>query len=261
MSRVVCWFSCGATSAIAAKLAVQEYAGQDIHLVYIDTGSEHPDNMRFLRDIEKWVGLPVEIIRSKEYKDTWDVFERTRWLVGVGGARCTTELKKIPRREYQRLDDIQVYGFDADEKGRAERFRANNLEVDLRTPLIERGLTKSDCLAMLIRAGIELPAMYRLGFTNANCIGCVKGQAGYWNRIRKAFPEVFDRMAKMERTIGAAINKKYVDGKRVRVFLDELPIDAGRNDEPMAECSLLCVDAEQEIASPSSTRKGEPHDR
>lgn len=254
-TRVVVWFSCGATSAVAAKLAIRQWGDTlPIHIVYCDPGSEHPDNHRFLRDVERWLGREVEILRSTEYRDTWDVFEKTRYLAGVAGARCTTELKKKLRQQYERLgEDIQVFGFDASERKRAERFRHNNPEVDLRTPLIDRGLSKPDCLALLERAGIELPAMYRLGFTNANCIGCVKGQMGYWNKVRKVFPETFARMARLEREIGAALCKSYAgDGKRKRVFLDELDPDAGRPDEVLPECSLLCVDVESEMIEDES---------
>ncbi len=37
--------------------------------------------------------------------------------------------------------------------------------------------------------------MYDLGYPNNNCIGCVKGGMGYWNKIRKDFPEVFQKRA------------------------------------------------------------------
>ncbi len=260
MSRLVCWFSCGATSAVAARLALIENARIEInrpesHVVYIDTGSEHPDNRRFLRDVEGWLKHPIEIIKSKEYADIWDVFRRTRWLVGPDGARCTTELKKLPRREYQRPDDIQVFGFDTSETKRIGQFRGENPDVDLRVPLMDRGLSKSDCLAILTRDGIVIPATYRLGFKNANCLGCVKGGMGYWNKIRREFPDVFDRMAKMEREIDAAIchrelprKKGQKRGDRVNVFLDELDPLAGRDDESVGECSIMCLTAEREIA-------------
>lgn len=248
MNRLVCWFSCGATSAVATRLALLDADGADTHVVYCDTGSEHPDNLRFLKDVERWIAHPIEVIKSAEYADIWDVFKRTRWLVGVAGARCTTELKKLPRLAYQRPGDVQVFGFDSDEVARVARFRKENPDVDLRTPLIDRGLTKSDCLSMLERDGIEIPAMYRLGFSNANCVGCVKGGAGYWNKIRRTFPDVFARMAAMERELDAAILKREgPDGERVRVFLDELDPSAGRDDEVLGECSLLCYTAEQEI--------------
>lgn len=254
--RLVCWFSCGATSAVATRLALSDpqFAGLEPHVVYCDTGSEHPDNQRFLRDVERWIGMPVEVVRSEEYRDIWDVFQRTRWLVGVQGARCTTELKKIPRMQYQRVDDVVVFGYDSSESHRVASFRRANPEIDLRCPLIDRGLSKADCLAMLTRAGIELPAMYRLGFSNANCIGCVKGQSGYWNKVRRVFPAVFARMAKVEREIGAAINKRYEGTTRIPVYLDELDPDAGRDDEVVGECSLFCAAAESEI-TPDAGRK------
>lgn len=248
-NRVVVWFSCGATSAIAAKLALAKWGDElPVHVVYCDPGSEHPDNQRFLKDVESWLGVKVEVLRSAKYRDTWDVFKKRRYLNGVKGALCTVELKKKLRQDYERLgEDIQVFGFDAAEEKRAARFRQNNPEVDLRTPLIERGLSKPDCLALLERAGIELPAMYRLGFTNANCIGCPKGGMGYWNKIRREFPETFERMAKIERELNAAICKTYKGGERQRVFLDELDPEAGRPDEVLPECSLLCVDVEAEM--------------
>lgn len=62
-------------------------------------------------------------------------------------------------------------------------------------------------MGMLWKAGIEIPAMYKMGYNNNNCIGCVKGGMGYWNKIRKDFPEVFNRMAVIEREVGATCLK------------------------------------------------------
>jgi PP-loop superfamily ATP-utilizing enzyme len=247
--RVVIWFSCGVTSAVAAKLAISKYGKNRCEIVYTDTSSEHEDNRRFLKDCEKWFGKSVTTLKSEKYSNIWDVFEKTRYLVGPRGARCTTELKKVLRHDFQRVDDIQVFGFDAGEDKRAERFRINNPEVTLETPLIDKGLTKSACLALLRKVGIKEPAIYSLGYKNANCIGCVKGQAGYWNKIRVDFPEVFKRMAIVERKLNVAINKSYAgDGKRKRVFLDELPEDMGRySSEPSIECGLLCEETAEEI--------------
>jgi len=45
--RVIVWFSCGAASAVAARLAVQKYELRS-QIVYCDTlDSEDPDNARF----------------------------------------------------------------------------------------------------------------------------------------------------------------------------------------------------------------------
>jgi len=243
MPRLVCWWSAGIASSVASAVALTEAGDYEERIVaYCDTSSsEHSDNARFLAECEGWYGQPILKLRSSEYRDTWEVFEKTRWLVGVAGARCTTELKKLVRREFERPDDVHVFGFTADEPQRAERFRANNPEIDARFPLIEAGLKHADCAALLQKAGIEIPMMYRLGYRNNNCIGCVKGGAGYWNKIRRDFPDVFARMAGVERSLNAAILKKHQGGKRLRVFLDELDPKSGRYEaEEAVECGLAC---------------------
>lgn len=232
--KVLSWFSNGAASAVATKLALGEYG--DVTIYTTDPGSEHPDNARFAEECATWFGREVNRITGGRYVDTWDVWESTGYLVGPTGARCTVELKKRARWKVERDYDAQVFGYTAEEAHRADRFRAGNPDVRLITPLIDRGLTKADCLAMIERAGIELPAMYRLGFNNNNCIGCVKGGMGYWNHIRVVFPDTFARMAALERKIGHAILHDD-DGL---VWLDELDPTRGELSEPMPDCSLLC---------------------
>lgn len=243
--RVLVWFSCGAASAVAAKYALDKYPHAEV--LYCDTlAYEHPDNLRFLRDVEKWLGCTVKLLSNPKYRDIYDVFEKTGWLVGVGGARCTTELKKNVRKAYQRVGDLQVFGLTADEAKRIDRFEDQNPDVECEWLLQDLGITKDDCYRQLMAAGIDLPAMYKLGYNNNNCIGCVKGQMGYWNKIREDFPEAFQKMAAMERKLNVAICKSYAgDGQRKRVFLDELDPDAGRYAPlPDIECGVLCVNEE-----------------
>ena len=239
VTRTVIWFSCGAASAVAGRLMLDKAQGGTV-IAYCDTGSEHPDNERFLADCERWYGQRILKLKSQNYTDTWDVFEKTRYLAGVRGARCTVELKKRVRFGFEQPGDIQVFGFTAEETHRANRCREQNHDVILSTPLIDQGLKKADCFDRLRAAGIELPAMYKLGYRNNNCIGCVKGQAGYWNKIRRDFPEVFAKMSRVEREIGAAICKTEVGGVRKRIFLDELDPEAGKYEEQNISCGLLC---------------------
>lgn len=238
MTRTVVWFSAGAASAVAAKLVLAE--GPAI-LAYTDPGSEHPDNERFIKDCEEWFGQEVLRLQSPKYRDTWQVWSERRFLVSPQGALCTTELKKKVRQTFERPDDIQVFGYTREEQHRADRFREQNPGVTLRTPLIEKGLNKAECLRLVQQAGIELPAMYRLGYRNNNCIGCVKGGMGYWNKIRKDFPEVFARMAALEQEIGATVLR---DGMGA-VPLSELnPTRGNHDDEPDIQCSLFCAVSE-----------------
>lgn len=220
MKNIV-WFSCGAASAVASKLAIQERL-PDLHIVCCDTRpSEHPDNYRFSEQVEKWLGVPITYIKSEKYKTINDVFEQTRFMSGVNGARCTTELKKKMRWEYAAPDDINIWGFTKGEEGRIYKFLKNNPDTLSYFILAKYGYTKSDCLNMIREAGIELPAMYRLGYDNNNCPGCVKASSPwYWDMVRRTHPEVFRLRCEQSRKIGVRL----VEIKHhERIFLDELP--------------------------------------
>lgn len=95
MARTVCWFSAGAASAVATRLVLRQQP--DAVISYCETGAEHPDNERFIADCVRWFNRPVERLRSERYESTWDVWERRRYLAGIDGALCTTELKVMPR--------------------------------------------------------------------------------------------------------------------------------------------------------------------
>ena len=47
--KTIAWFSCGATSAIACKYAIKMYP--NVEIIYIETGSSHCDNLRFIREM------------------------------------------------------------------------------------------------------------------------------------------------------------------------------------------------------------------
>lgn len=241
--RLVVWFSCGAASAVTVKLCLAKYADNyDIVIARCVVANEHPDNDRFANDCQRWFSREIINMQSEDYADCWEVWESRRFLSSPFGAPCTTELKKKVRFAFEQSwwPDVQAYGYTVDEINRVKRFCQCNPDVDLIAPLIDDRLSKADCLAMIDRANIEIPMMYRLGFNNNNCIGCVKGGAGYWNLIRKTFPDVFARMARLERKLGHALIRR--DGKPI--FLDELDPTVGRHNEPEIECSLFCFGAE-----------------
>lgn len=246
--RVVCWFSCGDASAVASMLAIRKFSDtHEIVVARICIDSEHPDNDRFAADCSRWFGRPIQDLRSAEFSDTWDVWAKRRYIAGIAGAPCTTELKKVVRKDFQRPDDIHVFGYTVEEARRTARFRETNFELAVETPLIDAGLGKSDCHALVRAAGIELPMMYRLGFDNNNCIGCPKGGSGYWNMIRRHFPDQFQRMCVLSRELGARLVK---DKAGTRIFLDELDPSAGRQkDEVRIDCSPNCNDILLNFAS------------
>ena len=234
----VCWFSAGVSSFIAGYLekdTIDEF-------IYCHIDDQHPDTLRFVDDCEKAISRKVLILQSR-YKSVGNVIKVKRFINSAHGAACTEILKKRVRKEweYGKKNLTYVWGYDLSEKNRAdniiEAFPQHNHEF----PLIKHGLYKEDCHGMLKRKGIKRPAMYDLGYRNNNCVGCVKGGMGYWNKIRIDFPEVFAERAMQEREINHSCIKEEIDGKTVPVFLDELDPHRGKiENEIMDDCSIYC---------------------
>jgi len=240
-AKIAVWFSCGAASAAALKLTVDKYGVDNVFAVNNPVIEEHHDNKRFAEDVANWVGIDIQYAINSNYPLTSvvDVFNRRKGMSFPHGAPCTVALKKQARQEWELNNpvDWHVLGFTVDERNRHDRFvlteRDNVLPV-----LIDANMTKNDCADMIRAAGIKLPAIYGLGFPNANCIGCVKATSPtYWNLVRKEFPEVFDQRAEQSRMLGSRL----VRVKNERIFLDELdPQAKGRPLKAMPDCGLFC---------------------
>ena len=204
-------------------------AGDVDEWLYIDIADQHPDSIRFIRDCEAAIGQEIQILRSKEYscvEDCVKVFGGFR--APNGFSPCTNWLKKRVRKEWelehQRYDLTYVWGFDLKERDRADRTIEANSQAEHEFPLIERNLSKEEAHGLFERTfSFRRPVMYDMG---------------YWNKIRRDFPEVFESRARLERQVGYAILK---DSKGKPVYLDELDPNRGNmNAEIFPDCGIMC---------------------
>jgi len=255
-TRILCQFSCGAASAVATKLAIAQH-GDSCVILNAEIAEEHSDNRRFAADCETWFQRPIVTVRDRKYDaSAIKVFETVGFIKGPRGAACTTRIKRGLLRTFEQPGDVLVLGFTAEEQHRLDDWRENWPDRPVIAPLIDRGLTKEDCKAMVLRAGIELPMMYRLGYDNANCIGCVKGGLGYFRAIREDFPAQFERLAQAEEKVAAlhgenAYILRHRSGplKGQRFPLRELPPGEVHRGEQLPSCGLFCESAEMEYAA------------
>ena len=231
--KTVLWLSGGVSSFIAGYLVRSTLD----EIIYIDIDDQHPDTLRFAKECAELLGKPLTILKSR-YGSVENVIVANSYVNGPYGAKCTDVLKKRVRKEweYEQLKNFNlkyVWGFDYKESKRAERLIDTMPQAEHIFPLIEREVSKETAHGMCRALGVKRPAMYDLGYRNNNCIGCVKGGMGYWNRIRNDFPDVFTRRAELERRIGHSCIKG--------VFLDELDPSRGRiEDEIMEDCGIAC---------------------
>lgn len=210
---------------------------------------EHPDNRRFLADCQEWFQHPIVVRQDMLYSaSTLELFRKKRFLAnGMYGAPCSKALKRDVLDVESFHDDVFVLGYTIEEEKRVGRFMDANNGRKIICPLVDRKLTKAACLSIIQRAGIVLPLLYRMGYNNANCIGCVKGGEGYFNKVRRDFPERFYQIADIQESIGpgAYLFRNRQTGERYS--LRDLPPDAGRHKEPDMSCDAFCIAVDDEL--------------
>lgn len=232
--KTVGWFSGGVSSFVAIYLMRKDID----EVIFLDINDHHDDTYRFLEECEILLDKKITILKHAVYPDVASVIKKYKYINGPYGARCTSTLKKQVRLDWEKQQtDVDVFryvwGYDIEEKHRAERILQTSPEYEHLFPLIDNHLSKSEVHGVLQQLNLSRPAMYDLGYSNNNCVGCVKGGKGYWNKIRVDFPEKFKQMAELERYIGASC----ING----VYLDELLPEEGRMaKEIMPDCGMLC---------------------
>jgi len=239
---IVSWFSAGVSSAVATKIALNKYG--DVKIIYTHIDDQHKDTLRFISDCKKWFGVPVEINQS-ELKSVENACRKAGFINSPHGAACTRLLKRRVRQMWE-MDKtteecIYIWGFDCTEKDRADRVVLSMPECEHIFPLIDGNIDKAAAHGILEAAGIKRPVMYDLGYPNNNCIGCLKGGMGYWNKIKVDFPEVYKSRCELENIIGGKIFKDF--------NLIDLPENRGRMMPVIVpDCGLFCeIEAAQDV--------------
>lgn len=255
--KIICWWSGGITSAVACKISLDLFShNNQCRVIMIDTMNEHEDTYRFLKDCEKWYGQKIEIITAinqddsvlndeyqlnrqfiqmpNEYKSIQDVWTQNKSLNVSTGAICSTILKRRVREKWQKFNDFdyQVFGFEFEKKefNRSLSLKLGNPKANGIYPLQMMGYNKHDCLKIVENAGIDIPLMYRLGFRNNNCFGtgCVQGGIGYWQKMKRDFPDKFEAMAEMEHRLtemrGEPVTMLKDQGNEAKKIVDETDI-------------------------------------
>jgi hypothetical protein len=240
--RVLAWVD-GVNSAVATLFALAE--NPDVIPVHCDLGdSVDADSRRFIDDLEGLYRKPIVRIRSSKYANVDEVFEKRKYMAGINGAICTSEMKVAPRLDFQLPSDRHIWGYAADktDKTRFAKMLKAYPELSQRSPLIELGVTKAESHEIIAALGVRRPRVYDLGMPNGNCLGCVKSQSPrYWSHCRKHFPEVFARRAEQSRRLGVRLVQIK---KHVRIFIDEIPLDYPTEIKGnFGGCGFSCVTA------------------
>lgn len=182
-------------------------------------------------------GLEVHVVRPK--LSFFDLCRKYRRIPGGRARFCTMYLKTEPIGEF--IHDymtrhgltlaINATGVRAEES----RERAKKSPLGLSSMTMSRkypGHIITDWLPVfdftlqmvwdaIAKAGQTPNPIYAKGFSRLSCVFCVFGRIGEHQAAAKLRPDLFNKMAALEKELGKSIRVRQVDGKKQPKFLGE----------------------------------------
>jgi 3'-phosphoadenosine 5'-phosphosulfate sulfotransferase (PAPS reductase)/FAD synthetase len=195
-------------------------------VIFSDTGSERKETMELIESKVKplceSMDLPFHIVES--HLGRLDDYYRSRNAIPIIGTRhCTAKFKIRPIRRFVRtivgngrgklLAECWL-GITTDESHRESvsdvKWMAN------RFPLLEKNLSRNDCLDYLKDNGLEV--------IKSGCFMCPYQSGDEWLDIRDNFPDLWNRALTLEDSYFEARPERWKglrhDGKRLRDDLE-----------------------------------------
>ena len=210
-------FSGGAASAFIAKWVVDKYGKENTILFFTDTLWEDEDNIRFMNDISKFIG--VDITRVVDGRTPEDVFFESKYLGNSRFAQCSIDLKVkqtlifLEELVGKDIEPILYFGIGKQESHRADSLTDHYKEfpitpIEVRFPLL---LPENEFInpkyVIQNQWNIKLPRMYDLGFSHANCAGrCVRAGLHHYALLYKVWRDKYQKQEDMEERFRTTYN-------------------------------------------------------
>jgi len=195
--HIVC-LSGGVSSAWVAMWANKNITGEILYY-FNDTKWEHPDLYRFLDDLARV--LKIAITYDSDGRNPEQVFFDQHMLGNNRAPLCSRILKAERLQKFVNRGDTLYFGIDTTEIHRAARITPIYARHGCPCifPLIDNSVTKPDLLKWLTSTGIELPQMYKDGFSHNNCSGgCVRAGKKQWVSLLSIYPKVYAAREQVE---------------------------------------------------------------
>jgi 3'-phosphoadenosine 5'-phosphosulfate sulfotransferase (PAPS reductase)/FAD synthetase len=205
-------FSGGLGSYATAKRVIEQHGKENVMLVFTDTKIEDKDLYRFIDDVVN--SLEVEYLYLAEGRDVWEVFFDEKYMGNSRYGNCTKRLKQEVFRKwleanYAPNECIVYLGIDWTESHRYERAVPHWIPYTVKAPLCDEPyITKEDIFEDLKKSNIEIPRLYKLGFSHNNCGGfCVKAGHGHFKNLLEKIPNLYKYHEEKEQEFRNTFNK------------------------------------------------------
>lgn len=258
------------SSTLALMASLGEIGPMPDAAIFSDTQDEPASVYKWLDWLEKQLPFPVHRVTKGRLSDLATNLRthrngRDKWVASAipmffrnsdGKAeklprQCTREFKIRPiikkarelagiKRGERSVRVIQWIGISLDEVSRMRTSR--DAWIENRYPLIDREMTRHDCLRWLDAHGFPRP-------TRSACVYCPYKLNAEWRHLKAEEPEAFERAVAIERQI-QQVKEETTDRRKVVPFLHRscVPLDLAdlSSDEDRGQGVLAGFNAECE---------------
>ncbi len=185
-------FSGGKDSSVSTLLANDIIP--DIEVIFIDTGLEFPDTLKFVKKFAKKFNLNLIILNGDNFWDYLDKYgiptKDNRW--------CNSICKLNPLKEYLKKYKI-IYTIDGTRK--YESFTRSKLGYERKSSFIENQINifpildwkGTDVWSWIYLNDIPYNPLYDKGFERIGCYLCPAMLSAEFLRVKELYPELFKK--------------------------------------------------------------------
>ena len=187
-------------------------------VVFADTGWEKSITNQLIPEYQSWAEeMGMEFVKTQSHLGPLDDYLREKSAPiplykggpgakggSMGHRQCTDQWKIRPIERYlhDRFGKVGLTAQLAMTWGEAHRMRDNRIKRNTnRWPLIEKRLTRQDCVEIIKMAGLTVPPW-------SACVGCPMQNTGTWSQLASRWPDDFQKAVDMDEHVRArAINQ------------------------------------------------------
>jgi len=197
------------STALVILLASEGWRG---HILFADTGTEHPDTYEYLAYLSNWLSkhdlsitrLGDEWRRGKAKLSLIEYCEHYRVTPFPGARWCTSSWKVEPLQRWCTANSYEfealLLGISAEESHR---------QPQKERPLVDRGIDRNGCAKIIAAEGLEVPR-------KSGCWLCPFQSASQWRDLWERHPHLYERAERLE---GLANERRAEKGKSVSTTL------------------------------------------
>lgn len=226
--------------------------------IFADTGFEHAEMYERIEYVEGKLreihGQTFEVVRiQREGENLPEYIKRSKYYPSPIARFCTRMFKIEPMDDFlaKHVPCEVMIGLNAEEASKRTGNHGLQEGVTYTYPLLDLGITRSDCLAALKQYDLEprLPIYMRRG----GCVGCFYKSKEEYRAMVHLAPEEIRKVAKLERQIqdhrgrhygirdGIPNLTEFIANEEMNLFeADDLYPDRHYDEEAATSCGVFC---------------------